>query len=255
MLRQLAIAASAWLLVGAQAPAPLPIQGFELVATYPHDPRAYTQGLFIRDGQLYESTGREGQSTIRIVRLQDGKVLKSAALPPGQFGEGSTDWGREIVSLTWTDGIGYRWDRKTLKRIGSFRYKGEGWGLTQDGKRLIMSDGSPYLRFLDPKTLAEIGRVRVTLDGRPLAQLNEIEWVEGEVFANIWQTDYVARIDPVSGKVKALIDLAALDGGPNEDGVDNVLNGVAYDVKAKRLFVTGKNWSRLFEIRLKPIGN
>jgi glutaminyl-peptide cyclotransferase len=252
MLRPAAIAALAWFLVGAQAPAPVQMQGYQVVATYPHDPRAYTQGLFIRDGQLYESTGREGQSTIRIVRLKDGKVLKSAALPPDQFGEGSTDWGNEIVSLTWTDGIGYRWDRKTLKRKGSFRYGGEGWGLTHDGKRLILSDGTPTLRFVDPRTFAETGRVRVTLDGKPLAQLNEIEWVEGEVYANIWQTDYVARIDPVTGRVKALIDLAALDGGPNEDGVDNVLNGIAYDAKAKRLFVTGKNWSRLFEIKLKP---
>ena len=254
MMRRLGIALAAALLLGAQAPERVEVQGFELVATYPHDDKAYTQGLFVRGDCLYESTGREGQSTVRIVRLEDGKVLKSAALPPDQFGEGSTDWGDEIVSLTWTDGIGYRWDRKTLKPKGSFRYAGEGWGLTQDGKRLILSDGTSYLRFLDPVTHAETGRVRVTLQGRPLDRLNEIEWVEGEIFANIWQTDYIARIDPRTGAVKALIDRAALDGGPNEDGIDNVLNGIAYDAKSKRLFVTGKNWSRLFEIRPKPAG-
>ncbi len=250
----LTLAAAAALLPGStQAPAPVvQMQGFEVVATYPHDPRAYTQGLFIRDGQLYESTGREGQSTVRIVQLKDGKVLKSVALPADQFGEGSTDWNNEIISLTWKDGVGHRWDRKTLKRKGGFRYSGEGWGLTHDGKRLILSDGTPYLRFLDPRTFAQTGRVQVTVTGRPLPQLNEIEWVEGELYANVWQTDYVVRIDPETGVVKGMVDLAALDGGPNEDGVDNVLNGIAYDRKARRLFVTGKNWSHLFEIKLTP---
>ena len=234
-----------------QAPAPIPVQGFEIIAAFPHDDRAFTQGLFIKDGRLYESTGHKGRSTVRIVRLSDGQVLKSASLPPDQFGEGSTHWGDEMISLTWTDGVGYRWDLETLTLKGRFTYRGEGWGLTTDGKRLILSDGTSNLRFLDPESFVETGQIKVTLAGQPLTALNELEWVEGEIFANVWQTDYIARIDPVTGKVKALIDLAALDGGPNEDPVESVLNGIAYDQDAKRLFVTGKNWNRLYEIRLK----
>ncbi|MGH6978986.1 MAG: glutaminyl-peptide cyclotransferase, partial [Brevundimonas sp.] len=222
-----------------------------MVRAYPHDADAFTQGLFFRDGILYESTGQKGESTIRQVKLEDGSVVRSAALPPDQFGEGSTDWGKEIVSLTWQEGVGYRWDRKTLKRIGSFRYEGEGWGLTHDGESLIMSDGSPWLRFLDPETFEERRRIHVTAAGRPIPRLNELEWVNGEILANIWQTGFIGRIDPETGKVKAWIDLRNLDGGGLADPIDNVLNGIAYDAQGDRLFVTGKRWGKLFEIKLK----
>jgi len=240
------------LFLGAAAAAEVPVQRYEVVRTYPHDTSAYTQGLFFRDGILYESTGVIGQSTIRKVRLSDGKVLQSVSVPGAEFGEGSTDWGNEIVSVTWMNGIGYRWDRRTLKRTATFRYPGEGWGLTQDGKNLILSDGTPWLRFLDPRSFAERRRVHVTADGRPVARLNELEWVNGEVLANVWQTNRIARIDPATGVVKAWIDLTGLDRLAGASGHDNVLNGIAWDAKANRLFVTGKRWSKLFEIRLKP---
>ncbi|HEX8215624.1 MAG TPA: glutaminyl-peptide cyclotransferase, partial [Allosphingosinicella sp.] len=221
------------------AGAEVPVQRYELVRTYPHDPAAYTQGLFFRDGILYESTGIQGRSTIRKVRLADGKVLQSASVPASEFGEGSTDWGNEIVSVTWLNGIGYRWDRRTLRRTATFRYPGEGWGLTHDGRNLILSDGTPWLRFLDPRTFAERRRVQVTADGRPVPYLNELEWVNGELLANIWQTNRIARIDPRTGVVKAWIDLTGLDRLAGMSGRDNVLNGIAWDAKANRLFVTG----------------
>lgn len=236
----------------AEAPRQVPVQSYELVRSYPHDPHAYTQGLFFRDGILYESTGQEGESTIRKVRLSDGAVIGAARIPANQFGEGSTDWGDEIVSVTWKSGVGYRWDRATLKPKGSFRYPGEGWGLTSDGRSLILSDGTPWLRFLDPKTFRERRRVRVTYAGKPLAQLNELEWVKGEIFANVWQTNFIVRIDPATGAVKGAIDLRGLDRLGGGSPPDNVLNGIAYDRAGDRLFVTGKRWSKLFEIRLKP---
>jgi glutamine cyclotransferase len=232
--------------------APVPVQTVEVRATYPHDPGAFTQGLFFADEALYESTGLEGQSTIRKVRLEDGKVLQQATLPADQFGEGSTNWGKEIVSLTWQHGVGYRWDRESFRQTGSFRYPGEGWGLTQDGRSLILSDGTPTLRFLHPATFQEQRRLRVTAAGRPISQLNELEWVRGEIWANIWQTSRIARIDPASGTVKAWVDLSALEPLSGRSGPDDVLNGIAYEPRRGRLFVTGKRWPKLFEIKLKP---
>ena len=236
----------------AQTPADAPrIYDYRIVHTYPHDPGAFTQGLFYLDGRLYESTGQVGRSTIRQVRFQDGEVLRSVPLPPGHFGEGIVNWGPQIISVTWQGGIGFRWDRRTLRRLGEWRYPGEGWGLTQDGANIIMSDGSAELRFLDPVTLAERRRVAVTVRGQPLTQLNELEWVNGEVFANVWRTGLIVRIDPAGGRVTGVIDLRALarENGGDED---NVLNGIAYDAAGDRLFVTGKNWSRLYEIDLVP---
>ncbi len=235
-----------------QAPTPVPVQVVEVKATFPHDPDAFTQGLFFAEGALYESTGLIGRSSLRRVRLQDGKVLQMTAIPAGQFGEGSTAWGKEIVSVTWQNGVGHRWDRATLKRIGSFRYAGEGWGLTQDGRSLILSDGTPWLRFLDPKTHREQRRVRVVANGRPVSALNELEYVNGEVWANVWQSPAIARIDPASGAVKGWIDLSALERLSGRSGPDDVANGIAYEPRSKRLFVTGKRWPKLFEIRLKP---
>jgi glutamine cyclotransferase len=235
------------------APAAEPaVSGFRIVKEYPHDPQAFTQGLFWLDGHLWESTGQVGRSTIRKVRLEDGKVLQSVAIPPGRFGEGIAPWGMEIVSLTWQGGSGYRWDRRTLRQTGSFRYPGEGWGLTGNKRELIMSDGTAQLRFLDPKTLAERRRLTVTAAGQPLPRLNELEWVKGEIFANVWMTSRIARIDPATGVVKGWIELGPLAQRFQSDDPDRVLNGIAYDAAKDRLFVTGKNWPVLFEIALAP---
>ena len=232
----------------ATAPEPA-IYDYRIVATYPHDPAAYTQGLVYLDGEMLESTGRVGTSYIRRVRFQDGRVVRQVTIPPGQFGEGIVNWGRQLVSITWTDGIGYRWDRRTLRRLGQWRYPGEGWGLTQNGREIVMSDGTSQLRFLDPATLGERRRLNVTLRGRPLERLNELEWVNGEIYANVWMTPFIARIDPVSGVVTGLIDLTRL-AAENSTEDDAVLNGIAYDPARDRLFVTGKLWPRLYEIDL-----
>jgi glutamine cyclotransferase len=237
---------------GASAPAEPPVDGYKVVREYPHDPTAFTQGLVYLDGKLYESTGLNRQSTIREVRLEDGKVLRSVSLEPQYFGEGMVDWGPDLLSLTWQDGIGFRWNRADFRRKGEFRYMGEGWGLTQDGNNLIMSDGTSELRFLDPATLAERKRVAVTFRGQPVERLNELEWVKGEIFANIWMGRRIARIDPKSGRVTGWIDLAQLVAENSNGDPDAVLNGIAYDSKGDRLFVTGKNWAKLFEIDIVP---
>jgi len=226
---------------------------YRVAATYPHDRRAFTQGLFFLDGQLFESTGHIGQSTIRRVNVEDGRVLQSVPIPPGMFGEGIVNWGNQIISITWQDGIGFRWDRESLRQTGTWRYPGEGWGLTQNGTDIIMSDGTAELRFLDPQTLRERRRVTVMANGQPVTQLNELEWVNGEVFANVWMTPRIARIDPATGNVTGWIDLTGLvrENGDNED---SVLNGIAYDQQGDRLFVTGKYWPRLYEIDLAQPG-
>jgi len=241
------------LLLAAQAPAPAavppPVYDVRIVRTFPHDRGAFTQGLFYLDGVLYESTGQVGRSTIRRVRYQDGRVLQSVPIPPGQFGEGIVNWRDQIVSITWIGGVGYRWDRRTLRQLGEWRYQGEGWGLTQNGTDIIMSDGSAQLRFLDPATLAERRRITVTVNGSPVDRLNELEWVNGEIFANVWHTPMIVRIDPASGRVTGIIDLRLLV-AENAGDEDAVLNGIAYDAARDRLFVTGKNWANLYEIDL-----
>jgi glutaminyl-peptide cyclotransferase len=233
----------------AEVPA-VPVHGYRVVATYPHDNAAFTQGLFWADGHLYESTGHIGRSTVRRVRLEDGRVLQSVPLPGAYFGEGIVNWGNQILSITWQDGIGFRWDRRTLRQLGTFRYPGEGWGLTQNGRDIIMSDGTAELRFLDPETLAERRRLAVTFRGRPLRALNELEWVNGEIFANVWMQNAIVRIDPASGAVTGVIDLTDLARANQGNDMDSVLNGIAYDAARDRLFVTGKNWPRLYEIDL-----
>jgi glutamine cyclotransferase len=230
--------------------APVRIYDFEIVRRYPHDAGAFTQGLEFHNGELLESTGRS-PSTVRRVRLEDGAVIQKRELDPSLFGEGLTAFGDRVLTLTWKGGEGFIWDPATLEPEGEFTYAGEGWGLTHDATRLILSDGTPALRFLDPATLTETGRVPVTLGGRPLGQINELEWIEGEVFANVWQTDFIVRIDPATGVVTGVIDLASLM--PDRSGLDPtdaVLNGIAWDPEGRRLFVTGKNWPTLFEIRL-----
>lgn len=227
-----------------------PVQSFKVVKSYPHDRDAFTQGLFFHDGFLFEGTGLRGRSSIRKVELQTGKVVQQVDLPPEVFGEGISRWGDRLIGLTWTEQTAYVLDLKTFKLWRKFNYPGEGWGLTHSDKELVMSDGSPELRFLDPLTFKEVRRVRVTADGRPVDQLNELEWVEGEVLANVWMTDRIARIDPRTGRVTGWIDLAGLLPESQRPGPDAVLNGIAYDAKTKRLFVTGKLWPKLFEIQL-----
>ncbi len=246
-------AVSVGLFAGA-ASAALPIYGVKIVATYPHDTRAYTQGLFYLDGFLFESTGQIGQSNIRRVRLKDGVVLQSQAISPSMFGEGMVNWGQELISVTWQDRVGFRWDIKTLALKSTFSYPGEGWALTQNGVDLILSDGTPVVRFLDPRTFRERRRIRITAEGRPVSNLNEIEWVNGEIFGNIWQTNLIARIDPKTGAVKGWIDLTGLPETLRRRDSDAVANGIAYDAELDRLFVTGKYWPRLYEIDVKPKG-
>ncbi|MCY4744151.1 glutaminyl-peptide cyclotransferase [Pelomonas sp. UHG3] len=227
-----------------------PVQGYKVVRSYPHDPDAFTQGLFFHDGFLYEGTGLRGRSSVRKVELETGRVLQAVELPPEVFGEGITRWGDRIIALTWQEQTAFVLDLKTFKLWRKFSYPGEGWGLAHNERELVMSDGSAELRFLDPLSFKELRRVKVTADGRPLTQLNELEWVEGEILANVWQTDRIARIDPKTGRVTGWIDLTGLLAGPQRPHPDAVLNGIAYDAKAKRLFVTGKLWPRLYEIQL-----
>ena len=234
----------------AAVPGEPPVWGYTIVKEYPHDPDAFTQGLFWSGDGLFESTGLIGRSTVRKVRLEDGKVLQNVPIPAGLFGEGIALWGDEIVSVTWQSGIGFRWDRKSLQRKSSFRYAGEGWGLTGDGRSIILSDGTATLRYLDPATMTERSRLTVTAAGRPVLNLNELEFVKGEILANVWMTSRIARIDPATGEVKGWIELGPLAQQFQGADPDRVLNGIAYDTAKDRLFVTGKNWPKLFEIKL-----
>jgi glutaminyl-peptide cyclotransferase len=220
----------------------------EVVRSFPHDPEAFTQGLLFRDGFLYESTGQNGRSSLRKVELETGKVVQRLGIGRQYFAEGLAAWGSRLIQLTWETNIGFVYDRATFTQLRTFTYKGEGWGLADDGSRLVMSDGTPTLRFLDPETLAETGQVRV-LDG-PAAvdDLNELEVVKGDIFANVWLTDRIAVIAPATGRVTAWLDLKGLM--PGRANADAVLNGIAYDAARDRLFVTGKLWPRMFEIRV-----
>jgi glutamine cyclotransferase len=248
--RLLASVLGVFALAGA-AQAQVPVYGYSVVHDYPHDPGAFTEGLFYLNGVLYESTGLEGKSDIRKVQLETGKVLQQRPIDAKYFGEGIIAWKGKLVELTWQSQIGFTYDLNSFKPRASFRYKGEGWALTSDGHRIVMSDGTPQLRFLNPETLAETGRLDVTINGRPLAMINELEWVKGEVYANIWQTNYIARIDPANGKVTGVIDLSPLMAQEQAKGGQiDVLNGIAYDAAHDRLFVTGKLWPDLYEIKL-----
>lgn len=244
----------ALLLAAVPAIAAIPVYGYRVVHAYPHDPQAYTEGLFYLDGHLYEATGTIGGSSIRKVELATGKVLQQRELPPPDYGEGIVAWKDKLVELTWQSQHGYIYDLATFERQGSFPYAGEGWALTANSKHILMSDGTPDIRVLDPATLTELSRIHVTADGQPLANLNELEWVKGELYANVWLTNCIARIDPASGKVVGWIDLAGLRPDPSTsiDPENDVLNGIAYDAKGDRLFVTGKRWPQLYEITLTP---
>lgn len=244
-----ACARSPWELSGRTASPPL--YGFRVVNAYPHDPRARTQGLVYRDGFLFESTGLKRRSTLRRVRLESGEVVQQRALNAKYYAEGLTDWGNRLVQLTWLSNTGLLYDLRTFREQGRFTYSREGWGLTHDQRRLIVSDGSSRLRFLDPTTFRVIGYLDVKEGTEPVENLNELEYVRNEIFANVWRTDRIARIDPRSGQVIGWVDLSGLL--PAGDRADSkaVLNGIAYDAATDRLFVTGKGWPRLFEIALE----
>jgi glutaminyl-peptide cyclotransferase len=251
-LQAAAMAILGGLVLAGLAQARPPVYGYEIVHTYPHDPGAFTEGLFYLNGFLYESTGLEQHSSIRKLRIDTGSVVQKVDIPARYFGEGIVNWHDHLISLTWKSHVGFVFDLASFRLEKQFTYPGEGWALTQDGKELIMSDGTPELRFLDPRTLQETHRLPVTLDGKPLRNINELEWVQGEIFANVWETNWLVRIDPHDGKVTGLIDLSGLlKPGEQVSGIDSVLNGIAYDAKHDRLFVTGKNWPKLFEIRLR----
>jgi glutamine cyclotransferase len=239
----------------AQAHGAIPTYGFRVVHAYPHDPGAFTEGLFYLDGFLYESTGLEGRSSVRKVRLETGAVVRQRDLAPEYFGEGIVAWKGRLIQLTWRSGVGFVYDLATFTPQAKFQYAGEGWALTRDASRLIMSDGTANIRFLDPVTLQEIGHITVTADGAPVTQVNELEWIKGEIWANLWRTDKIARINPASGRVVGWIDLRGLAALVRRSGEDDVLNGIAYDAARDRVFVTGKLWPRLFEIKLTaPVG-
>jgi glutaminyl-peptide cyclotransferase len=235
--------------LGSQASGRTPVLGYDVVKTYAHDPKAFTQGLIFRNGFLYESTGLKGQSSLRKVRLETGEVIDLRAVDKQFFAEGLTDWGGKLLQLTWETNIGFVYDLASFAPLSTFTYTGEGWGLTHDDTQLIMSDGSSALRFLDPNTQREIRRVTVRDEGKAIERLNELEFVKGEVFANVWLTDRIAIIAPSTGKVMAWLDLTKLH-APSRQGED-VLNGIAYDGAGNRLFVTGKLWSRLYEIKVR----
>ena len=226
---------------------------YQIVHTYPHDPKAFTQGLIYVDGHLYESTGREGQSSIRMVELTTGRVLQKYDLPAEYFGEGLTDWGSDLLQLTWKAHKGFVYDRFSFSPHGTFAYEGEGWGLTHDGTQLILSDGSAYLKILDPKTFRVKRRLKVVDEaGAPVENLNELEFVKGEIWANIWHSSDIVRVSPKTGKVVGRIDLSGIIDSREVGDAEAVLNGIAYDSAGDRLFVTGKLWPKLFEIKVVP---
>jgi glutamine cyclotransferase len=231
-----------------------PVFGYQVIRVFPHDPQAFTQGLVFHQGFLYEGTGLLGRSSLRQVELKTGKIIKQVSLPEYLFGEGVTIWEDKIIQLTWKSQVGFVYDRRSFRLLKKFFYPTEGWGLTQDGKHLIMSDGSSFLYFLDPNNFKVLRRIQVRSGGLPVSFLNELEFIQGEIYANVFLTDRIVRIAPESGRVTGWIDLQGLL--PAEDrrqGAD-VLNGIAYDPLGYRIFVTGKLWPKLFEIRLVPAG-
>ncbi|OQY21519.1 MAG: glutamine cyclotransferase [Anaerolineaceae bacterium 4572_32.1] len=229
------------------------IYGYKIINTYPHDRNAFTQGLIFQDGIFYEGTGLRGRSTLRKVELESGQILQIGALPDQLFGEGVTVFEDKIFQLTWQSNIGFVYDKNSFELLRTFNYPTEGWGITHDGKQLIMSDGTPTLHFWDPETLEEIGHIQVYDDDGPVTRLNELEYIHGEIYANVWQTDRIARIDPQTGQVTGWINLQGLLSQEDRSQPVDVLNGIAYDAENDRLFVTGKLWPKLFEIELIPL--
>lgn len=227
-------------------------ESYRVVHAYPHDEHAFTQGLVYVDGHLYESTGIRGQSSLREEDLGTGRILRMQLVPDKYFAEGLTDWKNTLVQLTWQSHIGFVYDRATFKLLRTFHYDGEGWGLTHDAKDLILSDGTATLRFFDPETFKETRRITVTDHGKPVKQLNELEYIHGEIYANVWYSDRIARISPASGRVLGWINLKGIMPKDQLSSDQAVLNGIAYDAAHDRLFVTGKLWPKIFEIQVVP---
>lgn len=232
-----------------------PVDAARIVRTLPHDRAYYTEGLFLKDGVLYESTGVDGQSEIHATTLEGGRVLRRGIVPKGVFGEGAVDWGSEIVSVSWITGAGFRWDAATLRLKSRFTYPGEGWGLTRNARSLIMSDGTADLRLLDPRTFRETGRIHVTDGGRPVRNLNELEWIDGEIWANVWLTDMIARIDPATGVVKRWVDISSIAALEPRKDPNDVANGIAWDAVRKRIYVTGKRWGAIYQIKVGNVAD
>lgn len=232
----------------------VPIYGYKVISIYPHDTEAFTEGLIYDKGVLYESTGREGESTLRRVNISTGRVLSETSLPDSLFGEGIAIWKDLVIQLTWQSGTGFVYGKENLSMIKSFTYNTEGWGITTDGKHLIMGDGTDTLYLLDPVDFGVVGQIKVKYNGRPLRGLNELEYINGMIYANIYPTDRIAIISPEDGNVKGLVNLQGLLNGTARRNAD-VLNGIAYDPDGSRLFVTGKLWPSLFEIKLVDKGN
>jgi glutamine cyclotransferase len=229
-----------------------PTYRVDVVRSFPHDTGAFTQGLIWHEGQMFESTGEVGRSNIRVVDLQTGNVQRQRDLPRPHFGEGIAIIGDTLYQLTWQSGKAFSYDLDTFEPLREFTYEGEGWGLTTHGSELIMSDGTATLRFLDPATFDTTRRVQVTENGSPVTGLNELEMVRGELWANVWTKDLIARIDPQTGALLGWINLAGLLPAELRSGNVDVLNGIAYDAASDRIFVTGKRWPRLFQISLRP---
>ena len=223
---------------------------YTIINTYHHDENAYTQGLFYEDGELYESTGNYGSSTLRRVKLETGEVLQQHNLPDSYFGEGITIMGDKIIQLTWQENKGFVYDKHSFELLQEFSYSTDGWGITYDGNRLIMSDGTANLYFLNPQTFEKVGQVEVR-ETSPVTRINELEYIKGKVYANIWMEEKIAIIDPQTGQIEGWIDLSGIKDTENQ-GVDEVLNGIAYDSFGDRLFVTGKMWPHIFEIDVAP---
>ncbi|MDH3495025.1 MAG: glutaminyl-peptide cyclotransferase [Acidobacteriota bacterium] len=239
------------------SPGKLPVTGYEVVASYKHDGDAFTQGLFYRDGFLYESTGHYGESTLRKVDYKTGKAIQKHRVPKDFFAEGIAVVGNEIYQLTWQSGVGFVYSIDGFKLLREFRYTGQGWGLTFDGTNLYHSDGSQVIRVVDPKTYRTLRLISVNNEnGKPLTKLNELEWVKGEIWANIWHSEeigkpnHIARIDPTTGKLLGWINLSGISPKDTDRDDENTMNGIAYDPEGDRIFVTGKNWKNLYEIKL-----
>jgi glutamine cyclotransferase len=241
------------LFLGFRGSASAPVLDYEIVNVFPHDSESYTQGLMFRDTVLFESVGRYGRSELRRVSLETGEVLQRRALDSMYFAEGLVDWDDRLIQLTWQSGVGFVYDLATMSPLRTFNYPGEGWGLARGPSELIMSDGTATLRFWDPETLVEKRRVDVKDGGRPVSGLNELEMVGEDLLANLWQTNQIVLINPMNGRVRARLDLTGLLTMSDRTDSTDVLNGIAYDAERDRLFVTGKLWPKLFEIRIKPM--
>ncbi len=235
-----------------KAQSPTPVYGYSVVATFPHSTSSYTEGFFYLNGKFYEGTGLKGHSQVLVTDPATGRVLQHVELPPEYFGEGIINWGPNLYEWTWQSHIGFVYNRATLRRIATFHYSGEGWGMTRDATNIITSDGSATLRFRDPRDFHTVRSLLVTDQGEPVTELNELEYIHGQIYANVWHSNRIARISPSNGRVLSWIDLTGILPSVERLDAEAVLNGIAYDPQHDRLFVTGKEWPTIFQIKLVP---